>query len=155
MTLSAQVRKIANFRSGFLSLIPLLLVGSMARPLYSQVPPGPGRPMTVRSDIQEADSKTGIITARGNVQINYPARQMQATAAQAQYFSRERRIVLKGNVFVIQEGNTIRGETVTYLIDEGRFIAIPANNQSQVESIYILRPGQEPTVGPIPGPGPR
>lgn len=84
-----------------------------------------GRAMTVRSDIQEADAQTGIVTARNNVQINYPARSIRATAAQAQYFSRERRIILSGNVFVLQEGNTIRGETVTYLIDEGRFIALP------------------------------
>lgn len=93
--------------------------------------------MTVRSDIQEADANTGIITARGNVQINYPARSIQATAAQAQYFSRERRIVLSGDVFILQEGNSIRGETVTYLIDEGRFIAVPAGGE-QVESIYLV-----------------
>ncbi len=93
--------------------------------------------LTVRSDIQEANSETGIITARGNVYINYPARNIQATAAQAQYFSKERRLVLSGNVYVLQEGNSMRAETMTYLIDEGRFIATP-ENQQQVESIYIV-----------------
>ena len=93
--------------------------------------------LTVRSDIQEANSETGIITARGNVYIYYPARDIQATAAQAQYFSNERRLVLTGNVYVIQEGNTMRAETMTYLIDEGRFIATPENTQ-QVESIYLV-----------------
>lgn len=93
--------------------------------------------ITLRSDIQEANSKTGVVTARGNVQIIYPAREIRATAAQAQYFSRERRIVLTGNVSVIQSGNSLQAEIVTYLIDEGRFIAQPLEN-NQVESIYIV-----------------
>ncbi len=93
--------------------------------------------LTVRSDIQEANSETGVITARGNVYINYPARDIQATAAQAQYFSKEKRLVLSGNVYVLQEGNSMRAETMTYLIDEGRFIATP-ENQQQVESIYLV-----------------
>lgn len=93
--------------------------------------------LTVRSDVQEANSETGIITARGNVYINYPARDIQATAAQAQYFSKERRLVLNGDVYVLQEGNTMRAETMTYLIDEGRFIATP-ESQQQVESIYLV-----------------
>lgn len=93
--------------------------------------------LTVRSDIQEANSETGVITARGNVYINYPARNLQATAAQAQYFSKEKRLVLSGNVYVLQDGNSMRAETMTYLIDEGRFIATP-ENQQQVESIYLV-----------------
>ena len=105
-------------------------------PLKSQ-PTSDGRALTVKAQIQEANSKTGVVTARGNVEMFYPARKIQATAAQAQYFSRERRIVLSGNVYVLQEGNSIQGENITYLIDEGRFIATPKTN-GQVESIYII-----------------
>ncbi|MEO1004730.1 MAG: LptA/OstA family protein [Cyanobacteria bacterium J06638_38] len=93
--------------------------------------------ITLKSDIQESNAKTGIITARGNVRIDYPARQIQATAAQAQYYSRERRLILTGNVYVIQEGNSMRAEEMTYLIDEGRFIATPQTDR-QVESTYII-----------------
>lgn len=93
--------------------------------------------ITLKSDIQESNSKTGIITARGNVKIDYPARQIQATAARAQYFSRERRLILTGDVYVIQEGNSMRAEEMTYLIDEGRFIATPESDR-QVESTYII-----------------
>jgi lipopolysaccharide export system protein LptA len=133
-------------------VVALLLPGTLSgailsenffNPAISKAQPAPAAKqdpstaMTVRSDVQEADANTGIVTARGNVQINYPARNLQATAAQAQYFSRERRIILSGNVFILQEGSSIRGETVTYLIDEGRFIALPAGGQ-QVESIYIV-----------------
>lgn len=116
------------------------------RPVGAQV--DQSRAMTLRSDIQEANAKTGVVTARGNVQINYPSRQIQATAAQAQYFSRERRIVLSGNVYVLQEGNSLRGETITYLIDEGRFVALP-QPKKQVEAIYLV---PEATPSPTPSP---
>ncbi|GAB4377070.1 MAG: hypothetical protein Kow00121_25530 [Elainellaceae cyanobacterium] len=107
-------------------------------------PANSGQALTLRADVQEANAVTGVITARGNVQINYPARQIQATSIQAQYYSRERRIVLTGDVYVLQEGNSLRGEVITYLIDEGRFVALPDNGQ-QVESIYIV---QDPNVAP-------
>ena len=102
--------------------------------LWAQSTPGA---ITLKSDVQESNAETGIITARGNVKIDYPARQIQATAAQAQYYSRERRLVLTGNVYVIQEGNSMRAETMTYLIDEGRFVATPQSDR-QVESTYII-----------------
>lgn len=132
-----------TLRWGMALLAPLVALGALSAPTFSQGAPNAGT-LTVRSDIQEADARTGIVTARGNVQINYPARQIQATSAQAQYFSRERRIVLSGNVFVLQEGNSLRGETITYLMDEGRFIALP-QSQGQVESIYLV-PAEEETT---------
>ncbi|MGJ3254340.1 MAG: LptA/OstA family protein [Elainellaceae cyanobacterium] len=107
-----------------------------------------GQPLTLLSDVQEANAVTGVVTARGNVQIFYPARQMEATAVQAQYYSREQRIVLSGNVFVLQEGNSLQGETITYLIDEGRFVALPDQGE-QVQSVYLV-PGSEPTAQTTP-----
>jgi lipopolysaccharide export system protein LptA len=101
-----------------------------------------GGTITLRSDVQEANANTGVITARGNVQIDYPARQISATSAQAEYYSNERRIVLSGNVVINQEGNTLRAETATYLIDEGEFVALPAPDQ-QVEATYVV-PASEP-----------
>lgn len=95
------------------------------------------RALTIRADIQQANSDTGVISARGNVQLSYPARQIQATAAQAQYFSRERRIVMSGNVYVLQEGNSLQADTITYYIDQGRFVALPKANR-QVESIVLV-----------------
>lgn len=108
----------------------------------------PQQALTLKADIQQANANTGVVTARGNVQLIYPARQIQATAFQAQYFSRERRIVLSGNVYVLQQGNSLRAETVTYLIDEGRFVALPTPNR-QVESVIQLRdnPAVNPNLG--------
>ncbi|NKB17972.1 MAG: OstA family protein [Pseudanabaena sp. CRU_2_10] len=120
-----------------LLLLPLaMLFGSIPAPASSQNS-GQNTALTIRADIQEANSKTGIVTARGNVRMKYPARQINATSAQARYFSKERRIILSGNVIVTQQGNSIKAETITYLIDEGKFEALPPDRQ-QVESVYIV-----------------
>jgi lipopolysaccharide export system protein LptA len=133
----------------FLGMIGAIALSSQLQTVKAQPVPE-GQALTVLSDIQEANSETGVITARGNVQIFYPARQIQATSAQAQYFSRERRLVLSGNVFVLQEGNTIRAETITYLVDESRFVAMPQSNR-QVESIYLVQETEEqPASNPQP-----
>lgn len=100
--------------------------------------------ITLKADVQEANALTGVITARGNVRIDYPTRNITATSAQAQYFSEENRMILSGNVIVLQEGNRLEAETVTYLIDEGRFIALPQPND-QVETTYLI---QDNPTGP-------
>ena len=111
-------------------------------------PPGEDRSVTLLADVQEANAKTGILTATGNVQIFYPRKGITATSMQAQYFSRERRMILTGNVVVNQVGgNTIRGERVTYLLDEERFIVAPKENE-QVRSVYMIP--EEETESPAP-----
>ncbi|MGB6168723.1 MAG: LptA/OstA family protein [Geitlerinemataceae cyanobacterium] len=135
-----------KLRLGLLLLSPVAFIGTMAMPTHSQV--GSGNALEVVADIQEADAQTGIVTARGNVQINYPSRNLQATSDQAQYFSNERRLVLSGNVYVLQDGNSIRGEVITYMVDRGLFVAQPKPNR-QVESIYLIPEGTEATQ---PGP---
>lgn len=136
-------------------LIALILGGILLSqpPKHTQAQGNNPNAITVRADIQEANSETGIVTARGNVQIFYPAKQIQATSTQAQYFSKERRLVLSGNVYVLQEGNSMRAETITYLIDEGRFVASPPANR-QVESTYIVPPEASPSPSPRVSPSP-
>jgi lipopolysaccharide export system protein LptA len=106
---------------------------------------GQSRSLTLRADIQQANAKTGVVTASGNVQLSYPARQIQATSAQAQYYSRERRIILSGNVYILQAGNSLRAETITYLIDEGRFVAVN-DLKTQVESVIVVEDQDVPIV---------
>ena len=117
----------------------VFLLGVLHIPTATAQSADANRPLTIRSDVQEYDAKTQVVTARGNVQMFYPARQIQATSAQAQYFSKERRIDFSGNVYILQRGgNSIRAEKVTYLIDEGRFVALPESNH-QVESVYMVQ----------------
>lgn len=135
--------------SGFATAIASALLLTAQPSPVAQAQSGGGGALTVRSDIQEANTVTGVVTARGNVRINYPARKLQGTAAQAQYFSTERQLVLTGNVYVLQDGNSIRAERMTYLVDEGRFLAVPGQNE-QVESVYLVPEDEEPAPAPAP-----
>ena len=58
--------------------------------------------LTIESDMQTADDITGVVTATGNVRISYPAHGVVATSRQAQYFNREARVVLSGDVDVVE-----------------------------------------------------
>ncbi|ELS33730.1 MULTISPECIES: LptA/OstA family protein [Pseudanabaena] len=136
---------LAIFKSPFIksSLTKLLLVALPLAISHSSLPPSQAQPansaLTIRADVQEANSITGVVTATGNVKMTYPARQIDAIAEQAQYFSKEQRVVLTGNVVVTQEGvNSIKAQTITYLIGEGKFVAVPPSNQ-QVETIYVVQ----------------
>lgn len=131
---------------------PLLLssVWVATRPAIATAQAGTNQPIRLDANNLEANSVTGVVTARGNVRITYPARNMQATSVQAQYFSREGRIVLIGNVYVLQNGNSLRAETITYLVTEGRFVATPDQGR-QVEAIYLI-PDPNPAVGPAAAP---
>ncbi|NCJ06591.1 organic solvent tolerance protein OstA [Synechococcales cyanobacterium C] len=127
-----------KIRQGWMVLgVVLVLLGGMNR-WVQQTPAMAQRqnqPFTLRADVQQANLKTGVVTAQGNVQLSYPTWDMQATADQAQYFSQERRIILSGNVTVLQSGNRLQAEVITYFFDEGRFVAQP-QEQQQVEAIF-------------------
>ena len=104
--------------------------------------------ITIESDTQSADNVTGVVTAAGNVKIVYPSRGMVATARQAQYFSQEGRLVLTGDVDVVQEGgNALRAERVVYLLEQERTEAIPPPGQ-QVFSQMVIQSGR-PTPTPL------
>lgn len=72
-------------RFGFALMLPAALLGALAFPTQVQTATaqtsGENRPLTIRSDVQEYNANTQVITARGNVQMLYPARQLQATAS--------------------------------------------------------------------------
>ena len=98
--------------------------------------------ITIESDLQSADNGTGVITASGNVRLVHVGRGLVATSRQAQYFTEEDRIVLSGDVDVIQaDGNQLSADRFTYLLEEGRAIASPVPGQ-QVFSQWSLTPSQ-------------
>ena len=110
--------------------------------------------MTIESDRQQADNTTGIVTATGNVRIVYPDRKVLATSRQAQYFSREGRVVLSGDVQVVQEnGNRLLAEQVVYDVSQERVDARPFPG-AQVLSIMRLKrsgaSGGTATDAPMP-----
>jgi len=116
---------------------------NQAAPPAAPVQPAPSARVstglvTIESDQQRADQLTGVITATGNVRIVYPDERVVATARQAQYFSKENRVVLSGDVDIVQEGgNLIRAERVVYLVDGERLIAIPPSGQQVFSRVRI------------------
>ena len=106
--------------------------------------------VTIESDLQRADQSTGVVTATGNVRIVYPDQRVVATARQAQYFSQEGRVVLSGDVDIVQEGgNLIRAERVIYQVDRERLVAIPPDGQ-QVFSRLRMQPKTPPQTSTAP-----
>ncbi|MFM7315110.1 MAG: LptA/OstA family protein [Cyanobium sp.] len=115
-------------------------------------PPSPARLntglVTIESDLQRADQSTGVVTATGNVRIVYPDQRVVATARQAQYFSREGRVVLSGDVDIVQEGGSLlRAEQVLYLVDRERLIAIPTPGRQVFSRVRM----PQQTAGTAPG----
>ncbi len=131
------LRNRVGIKAILLAIAAALCLPLKAPDAAANQPQQAGQPITLLADVQEANAVTGVVTARGNVQIFYPAQNMQATSAQAQYYSREGRIVLSGDVFVLQDGNSLQGEQIVYLVNEGRFEAIPDEGE-QVQSVYLL-----------------
>jgi lipopolysaccharide export system protein LptA len=128
-------------RSIWLLLLPFITLGStIALPpqiAVVQAQSNKSQGLSIQADTQEANSKSEIVTAKGNVRIYYPSRKVQAKANIAQYYIKQKRIILTGDVLIVQDGNTIEGESVIYLIDEGKFVANPKVKQ-QVRTNYIL-----------------
>ena len=101
--------------------------------------------VTIESDSQQADNATGIVTATGNVRITYPEKGMVATSRQAQYFSREGRLVLSGDVDVIDAaGQRIRAERLTYRLDNERLVAEPEPGRQVTSRLKIRQETGKP-----------
>ena len=126
---------------GFLLFVPVLAALVQLVPSQAQQAAEAGV-ITIESDLQSADNSTGVITASGNVRLVHADRGLVATSRQAQYFTEEDRIVLSGDVDVIQaDGNLLRADRFTYLLEDGRAIASPLPGQ-QVFSQWTLQPSQ-------------
>ena len=121
----------------FACCLSVVVVSSIPVPLQAQEASEAGL-ITIESDLQSADNSTGVITASGNVRLVHSDRGVVATSQQAQYFTQEERIVLSGDVDVVQdEGNRLQAAKVIYLLDEERALAMPADGE-QVFSQWTL-----------------
>ena len=123
-----------------------LLIAGPTEPMAAEERVGHGL-ITIESDQQSADNNTGVVTASGNVRIVHADRGVVATSRQAQYFTKEERIVLLGDVNVVQKGgHALRADQVIYLLREDRAKAVPVEG-GQVFSQWSLKApssGNEP-----------
>ena len=130
--------------SPLLILLSSVLLGAL--PLQAADPQEEGL-ITIESDQQLADNVTGVITASGNVRLVHANRGLVATSRQAQYFTKEERIVLRGDVDVVQnDGHALRADQVIYLLREDRAKAVPVEG-GQVFSQWSLK---DPSSGTEP-----
>ena len=107
--------------------------------------------VTIESDSQQADNRTGVITATGNVRITYPDRRMVATSRQAQYYAREGRLVLSGDVDVIDAaGHRIRAERLVYRLDSERLVAVPAGGRQVYSRLRLQSAPAAGAAAPAP-----
>ncbi|MEA5441010.1 LPS export ABC transporter periplasmic protein LptC [Cyanobium gracile] len=103
--------------------------------------------VTIESDRQQADNQNGIVTATGNVRIVYADRGMTATSRQAQYFTNEGRLVLTGDVDVIDtDGQRLRAERLVYQLDSERMVAEPPAGKQVFSKFRLQQQGSGKTA---------
>ena len=86
--------------------------------------------ITIESDQQTADNSIGVVTAQGNVRLIHIDRGIVATGRQAQYFMKEERIVLSGDVDIVQKnGDLLQADRIVYSLVDERALATPSENE--------------------------
>jgi lipopolysaccharide export system protein LptA len=86
--------------------------------------------ITIESDQQTADNSIGVVTAQGNVRLVHVDRGIVATGRQAQYFMKEERIVLSGDVDIVQKnGDLLQADRIVYSLVDERALATPSKDQ--------------------------
>ena len=86
--------------------------------------------ITIESDQQTADNSVGVVTAQGNVRLVHVDRGIVATGRQAQYFMKEERIVLSGDVDIVQKnGDLLQADRIVYSLADERALATPSEDQ--------------------------
>ena len=86
--------------------------------------------ITIESDQQTSDNSIGVVTAQGNVRLIHVDRGIVATGRQAQYFIKEERIVLSGDVDIVQKnGGLLQADRIVYSLVDERALATPSENE--------------------------
>ena len=86
--------------------------------------------ITIESDQQTADNSIGVVTAQGNVRLVHVDRGIVATGRQAQYFMKEERIILSGDVDILQKnGDLLQADRIVYSLVDERALATPSENE--------------------------
>lgn len=100
-------------------------------------------PFLIRSDIQEFDNKNKVVSASGNVQVDY--KQSQAYSPLANVRMKENgkadRVIFSGGARIKQEASEINGDRITVMVDSGNLIA-----EHHVKTRVDLKNQQKPVA---------
>jgi lipopolysaccharide export system protein LptA len=82
-------------------------------------------PFHIRSDIQEFDNKNKVVSASGNVLVDYKGSQASSSLANVRMKEngKAERAIFSGGARLKQENSEINGDRITVMIDSGNLIA--------------------------------
>lgn len=82
-------------------------------------------PFYIRSDIQEFDHKNQVVSASGNVHVDYKGSTASSTLANVRMRDngRAERVIFSGGAHIHKETSDINGEKITIMVDSGNLIA--------------------------------
>jgi lipopolysaccharide export system protein LptA len=82
-------------------------------------------PFTIRSDVQEFDNKNKVVSASGNVQVDYQGSQAWSQLANVRMKDdgKAERVIFSGGAKIKKQTSEILGDKITVMVDSGNLIA--------------------------------
>jgi lipopolysaccharide export system protein LptA len=82
-------------------------------------------PFLIRSDVQEFDNKNKVVSASGNVKVDYKGSQAFSSLANVRMKpdGKAERVIFSGGAKIKQENSVINGDRITVMVDSGNMIA--------------------------------
>lgn len=82
-------------------------------------------PFFIRSDMQEFDHKNRVVSASGNVQVDYKGSRVSSALANVRMKEngRAERVIFAGGAHIQKDDGDIQGEKITIMVDSGNLIA--------------------------------
>lgn len=105
-------------------------------------------PFLIRSDIQEFDNRNKVVSASGNVQVNYKGSLASSTLANVRMKpdGKAERVIFSGSARIRQKNSEVLGDRITVMVESGNIIAEQhVRTQVTLESTAAATP---PSSGP-------
>lgn len=82
-------------------------------------------PFHIRSDIQEFDNKNKVVSASGNVKVDYQGSQAFSSLANVRMKDngKAERVIFSGGAQIKKQNSEIHGDRITVMVDSGNLIA--------------------------------
>jgi lipopolysaccharide export system protein LptA len=100
-------------------------------------------PFLIRSDAQEFDTRNKVVSASGNVQVDYSGSKAYSRVANLRMkpTGEAERVIFSGNASIKKESSEIHGEQITVMVGSGNLIA-----ENNVKTRVTLKPKAQPAV---------
>jgi lipopolysaccharide export system protein LptA len=106
-------------------------------------------PFLIRSDAQEFDNKNKVVSASGNVKVDYNGSHAFSSIANVRMKpdGKADRVIFSGGARIEQENSVINGDRITVMVDSGNLIA-----ENHVTTNVTLKENSSPVTKPTPSP---